>query len=253
MEPSKEWLALYNEKKKIMCPESSLEKYFTDEYVSDVKLKVVNMGKLSVTSGELIVIDPVYFYDEIDVAPILDKFPKGKFDVYGVLSEEEDEDGIFHNLIAVKVQFTDNEPVTYREIVTGQEDIEILEGIESQGDLIGTDIFSNMVSIMDRDTAEELADFAVKEAEEDEEFDIKYEIYQEHLDKSNADNVIQGQFALFSPISSERNMFIADNIYAEEGEPSYFPAYIAEDKDGNICQLVLQFYDLEIEPDDSDD
>ena len=261
MDQKKEWLELYNEKKKIMCPESSLEKYFTEEYIEDVKLKVVNLGKLKFTSGEIIITDPVYYFEDLTYAPILDKVPAGEYDVFASFSEESDKDGEYHTLIALKVQFTNNAPVTYREVVTGEESIEVLQDIEVQGDLIGIDVYANKTCIMDRDTAEELADYAVKHAEEDEEFDIEYDLYADELTKAVADNkkvglnVNHGLCSLFSPISSNKNMLIVSDIYEDDENNSidYYPAYIAEDKDGNVCQLVLQFYDLELEPADEDD
>lgn len=38
MKVDKEWLKKYKEKIKIMCPESSLEKYFTDKEIAGYKL-----------------------------------------------------------------------------------------------------------------------------------------------------------------------------------------------------------------------
>ena len=34
MKVNKEWLEVYNKKKSIMCPENSLEKYFTDRKIA---------------------------------------------------------------------------------------------------------------------------------------------------------------------------------------------------------------------------
>ena len=45
MKVNKEWLEEYNKKKSIMCPENSLEKYFTDKEIEqyfDLSIKLLN-------------------------------------------------------------------------------------------------------------------------------------------------------------------------------------------------------------------
>lgn len=254
MEVSKEWLKKYKEKIKIMCPENNLEKYFTDKEIAGHKLDTIHMGKIKITSGDIIVCDPVEFLSN-DNYPFFDKFPTGEFDVTASLIIDEEDENIGYTAL-VKIQFTDEKPVLYREALYGDEN---LDEINEQGDFFGVPLFSGRACIIDRDGAEKLAQYIIDNEEKDENFDIFADVYSDKLTE-NAKKYPkyqndEGSWVNMNVPESNDSMviFSTNHIIDEEFSDEYFPVYVAEDKNGNICQLVVQFIDVELSDDDYDD
>lgn len=253
MSVSKEWLEKYKEKIKIMCPENNLEKYFTDKEIAGYKLDTVNMGKIKITSGDILVCDPIDFVNN-DSSPFFDKFPVGEFDVTAsMIIDEEDENTAYTAL--VKVQFTNEKPVLYREALYGDEN---LDEINEQGDFFGVPLFSGRACVIDRDGAEKLAQYIIDNEEKDENFDIFADVYSNKL-AENAKNHPkyqndEGDWVNMNIPESSDNMviFSTNHIIEDEFSDEYFPVYVAEDKNGNICQLLVQFIDVELTDDEDD-
>lgn len=253
MQVDKKWLEEYRKKISIMCPESSLEKYFTEKEIAGYKIDTIDMGKIKITSGDILVCDPSEFLNN-DTSPFFDKFPKGEFKVTGsILVDEESENTGF--IALVKVQFTDAEPVLYREALYGDED---LNEIQEQGDFFGVPLFSGRACIIDRDGAEKLAQYIIDSEEKDEDFDPYIDIYADKLEENAKSNPKyqseSGDWVNMNVPETNDNMviFSANHIVDNEFTDDYFPVYVAEDKDGNICQLLVQFIDVEIADDYND-
>ena len=121
MNVDKSWLEEYNKKKSIMCPENSLEKYFTDSEIAGCKIDTLEFGTLKITSGDIVACDPTACLDH-NISPFFDKFPTGEFKVTAsiVVDEQEEMDS---KIAVVRIKFTDNAPVTYREALYGNEDL----------------------------------------------------------------------------------------------------------------------------------
>lgn len=240
MTPSKKWLEEYNKKIDIMRPESSLEKYFTDKEIAGNKIDVISMGKIKITSGEIIACDPIAYLDN-DTNPFFDKFPCGEFEVTASIIIDEE------RIAAVKIQFTDETPVKYREALYGDEP---LDEIETQGDFFGYPVDSGMGCFIDRDAAEKLSEFIVRNEENNDSFNLYQDYFAEFLEKNAKSNPKyqreDGDWVNMPVPESDGNMVIFSSGYGD----GYYPAYIAEDKNGNICQLVTQFIDAELDDDE---
>ena len=91
MNVDKEWLEAYNKKKSIMCPENSLEKYFTDKEIAGCKIDTLELGNIKITSGEIVACDPTACLDN-GVSPFFDTFPKGEFPVTASIVVDEEEE-----------------------------------------------------------------------------------------------------------------------------------------------------------------
>ena len=242
MSVDKNWLNEYNNKKGIMCPESSLEKYFTETEIAGCKIDTVELGNLNITSGEIVCCDPTSCLDH-DIQPFFDTFPKGNFPVTAsFVVEQEEMEG---QIAVVKVKFNENVPVTYREALYGIED---LSEIKEQGDFFGIIVDTGLASFMDRDAYNQLAAKLVKSEEQDEDFDAYTDIYSKELEKSAKENpkyqYPDGDFANIK-ISDKNNAI----LFSSPEPDGYYPVYVAEDKEGNICQLLIQFIDVELTED----
>lgn len=247
MNVDKSWLEEYNKKKSIMCPENSLEKYFTDSEIAGCKIDTLEFGTLKITSGDIVVCDPTACLDH-NISPFFDKFPTGEFKVTAsiVVDEQEEMDS---KIAVVRTKFTDNAPVTYREALYGNED---LSEIESQGDFFGIIVDTGLAAFMDRDAYDKLAARLTKEEEQNEDFDAYTDIYSQELEKSAKDNpkyqYPDGDWANIK-ISDKNNAVLFSSPYGE----GYYPVYVAEDKDGKICQLLIQFIDVELSDDEEEE
>lgn len=247
MNVDKSWLEEYNKKKSIMCPENSLEKYFTDSEIAGFKIDTLEFGTLKITSGDIVACDPTACLDH-NISPFFDKFPTGEFKVTAsiVVDEQEEMDS---KIAVVRIKFTDNAPVTYREALYGSED---LSEIESQGDFFGIIVDTGLAAFMDRDAYDKLAARLTKEEEQNEDFDAYTDIYSQELEKSAKDNpkyqYPDGDWANIK-ISDKNNAVLFSSPYGE----GYYPVYVAEDKDGKICQLLIQFIDVELTDDEEEE
>ena len=225
MNVDKSWLDEYNSKKSIMCPENPLEKYFTDKEIAGCKIDTVELGTIKITSGDIVACDPTACLDH-NISPFFDKFPKGEFKVTAsiVVDEQEEMDS---KIAIVRIKFNDNAPAVYREAL----------------------IDTGLAAFMDRDGYDKLAARLTKSEEENEDFDAYTDIYSSELEKSAKDNpkyqYPDGDWANIN-INDKNNAVLFSSPYGE----GYFPVYVAEDKDGNICQLLIQFIDVELSDDE---
>ncbi len=238
------WLDEYDKKKNIMCPESSLEKYFTDDEIAGCKIDTLELGNIKITSGDIVSCDPTTCLDN-DVHPFFDKFPKGEFPVTAsIVVDKEDE--IESKIALVRIKFNDNTPVSYREALYGDED---LSEIENQGDFFGIIVDTGLACFIDRDGYDVLASELMKREESDEDFDAYTDIYSIKLEQNVKENpkyqYPDGDWVNYD-INNKNNIVIFSSPYGE----GYYPVYVAEDKNGAICQLVIQFIDVELTDDD---
>lgn len=244
MNVDKSWLEEYNKKKSMMCPENPLEKYFTDKEIAGCKIDTIELGTIKITSGDIIACDPTACLEH-NIRPFFDTFPKGEFKVTAsiVVDEQEEMDS---KIAIVRIKFNDNTPATYREALYGDED---LSEIESQGDFFGIIVDTGLAAFMDRDGYDKLAARLTKSEEENEDFDAYTDIYSSELEKSAKENP-KYQY----PDGDWANIKIDDKnnavLFSAPDIDGYFPVYVVEDKDGNICQLLIQFIDLELSDDE---
>ncbi len=246
MSVDKNWLEEYNKKKSLLCPENPLEKYFTDKEIAGHKIDTIELGNIKITSGEIVACDPVSCLDN-DVNCFFDKFPKGEFPVTAsVFIDNNDDYNMDSNVIVARIKFNNNAPVTYREALYGTED---LSEVEAQGDFFGVICDSGLTCFVDRDGYDVMAEELVAKEEADEDFDAFTDIYAIALEKNAKDNP-KHQMPEGDWLNREINDTNNATVFVAPYGPSVYPVYVAEDKDGNICQLVIQFIDLELQEDE---
>ncbi len=243
MNIDKMWLEEYNKKKTIMCPESSLEKYFTDTDIAGCKIDTLELGSIKITSGQIVACDPTSCMDN-DIRPFFDTFPKGEFPVTAaVIVEKEEMDS---QIAVVRIKFTNNAPVLYREALYGTED---LSELKNQGDFFGIIVDTGLACFIDRDGYDVLVENITKKIEENEDFDPYIDIYSKELEKNARENP-KYQY----PDGDWANIEISKNnnavLFSAPEMDSYYPVYVAEDENGGICQLVIQFIDVELSDDE---
>lgn len=109
----------------------------------------------------------------------------------------------------------------------------------------GIIVDTGLACFIDRDGYDVLAAELTKREEADEDFDAYTDIYSIELEQSAKDNpkyqYPDGDWVNYN-VNDKNNAVIFSSPYGE----GYYPVYVAEDEDGNICQLVIQFIDVEL-------
>ncbi|CAD0223357.1 DUF4241 domain-containing protein [Chryseobacterium sp. JV274] len=116
------WIQKWEEVKNILVCPTDLEAYFTSDKILGKKLETMEIGNVSLPSGKVVVRDPLVSLNA-NQSPYFIQTPKGNFPVTIAVVKSEDWGDRY---AVVKVEFTKEKPVIYREALVG---IEELEGV----------------------------------------------------------------------------------------------------------------------------
>ncbi|MDR3026574.1 DUF4241 domain-containing protein [Chryseobacterium sp.] len=235
------WMQKWEEVKNIMVCPTDLETYFTSDEILGKKMETMEIGNVSLPSGKVVVRDPLVFLNA-NQSPYFIQAPKGNFPVTIAVVKSEDWGDRY---AVVKVKFTKEKPVVYREALVG---IEELEGV-AEDDYFGFAVDAGLGCIADK----EVLPFVDK-----------------FIDEMDVDNIYDDYFAdLFSQSykanpNNQReagdwiNWMIPDTNYqipmfaSGFGDGTY-PVYFAYDANEEICGLYIQFIDIELALSDEDE
>lgn len=238
------WLQKYEEVKDVLICPTDLETYFTSDEIAGQSLETMEIGNVSLPSGKIVVRDPLVDLNG-NQSPYFIQAPKGDFPVTIAVVKSEDWGDRY---AVVKVEFTKEKPIVYREALVG---IEELEGV-TEDDYFGFGVDAGLGCITDK----EVLPFVDK-----------------FVDKTDLDNFYDDYFAgLFEQSYKDHpknqrdagdwiNWKVPDTNYhipmfaSGFGDGTY-PVYFAYDNNNSICGLYIQFIDIELalsEDGDEDD
>ncbi|WP_312075371.1 DUF4241 domain-containing protein [Chryseobacterium sp.] len=237
------WMQKYEEVKNILVCPTDLETYFTSDEIVGEKMEVMEIGNVSLPSGKVVVRAP--FFMTADEKPYVFETLKGNFPVSVAVVKNETWGDRY---AAVKVKFTDEKPVVYREGLIGNENLDDLE----DADFFGFFVDAGLACIAD---AEVLP------------------VFDAFLHSLDVDNIYDGYFSeLFAKSYQENpnnqrksgdwiNWTIPNTnfqipIFTSGFGDGMYPVYFAYDMNENICGLYIQFIDIELslaEEDEEDD
>ncbi len=228
------WMQKWQEVKDLLVCPADLESYFTSDEILGQKMETMSIGNVSLPSGKVVVRDPLV-YLSADEKPYLVQAPKGNFPVTVAVAKSEEWG---ERYAVVKVEFTKEKPVVYREALIG---IEELEGVTAD-DYFGFPVDAGLGCIADVEA-------------------LPY--FDKYLSELNVDNVYDDYFAgLFAQSYRENpknqreagdwiNWTVPNTDYqipmfaSGFGDGSY-PVYFGYDADHEICRLYIQFIDIEL-------
>lgn len=238
------WMQKYEEVKDILVCPTDLETYFTSSEIAGQQLETMEIGNVSLPSGKVVVRDPLVALNA-NQSPYFVETPKGNFPVTIAVVKSEDWGDRY---AVVKVEFTKERPIVYREALIGIEDLEDV----GEDDFFGFGVDAGLGCIADAEVLPYVDKF---EAELD------------------ADNMYDDYFAgLFAQSYKDRpdnqrdsgdwiNWTVPNTDYqipmfaSGFGDGSY-PVYFGYDANDGICGLYIQFIDIELalseEGDDED-
>ncbi|SHG88973.1 Protein of unknown function [Chryseobacterium oranimense] len=235
------WMQKWEEVKDILTCPVDLETYFTSDEILEQKMQVMEIGNVSLPSGKILVRDPLVFLNAGE-KPYFVQAPKGNFPVkIAVVKSEEWGD----RYAAVKVEFTKEKPVLYREALIG---IENLEGL-NEGDYFGFMVDAGLGCITDAEVLPYIDKFLTELNVGniyDDYFAEKFaKSYKEHPENQRE----LGDWINWTVPNTDYQIPMFASGFGDGG----YPVYFAYDEKDEICGLYIQFIDIELALSDEDD
>lgn len=245
--PNEQWLARYEQKKQLLTPPIDLHAYFTSKEISGKPVNLLSLGEISIPTGNIMVCDPLV-YLERHSTPYFRKVPTGTFPLtVSVVTVEEDH----YRYAAAKVQFTDKTPQAFTEALIGNED---LEGL-AEGEYFGFNVDAGLATVVDVKTREAYLAFYDAWKKENPDGNIYDGYFANVFAQSFKDNPqyqrSAGDYINWTIPGTDLSIPMVQTGF---GDGAY-PVYFGLDENDEVCQLVIQFIDIELafSEDDNED
>ena len=241
MEPTAEWLKIWESKREFTLAPNDLDMYFTSKEINDTKVDQIDLGEVTLPTGKIIVNDPLGQYLALDNSPYFVETPKGNFPIKASIISYED-DGDAENLIAcVKITFKDEKPTRYEEALKGIESIEDL----NEGEFFGFASESGLATIVDFGAKETFTNFIDEVEAKDENLYDDYfaPLFIENVKNNPAYQSEDGDWINWNIPNTE---YKAPIFQAGFGEGVY-PSYFGYNENGDVVAFYIQFIDAELD------
>ena len=240
MQPTKEWLKKWEKVKDKLQPNSNLVNYFTLKEIAGKEIDVMDIGPCSIPTGEFLVGDPLVYLRDIKQEVYLQKIPTGEFKTEVCVVKASD--GDCDRYAAIRLKFNDNKIAYYEEAMVGNEEFDNIQ----EGDYFGFNVDAGLACICDKKLHKLYCDFDRKFDKENPDGNIYDDYFAKLFEKSYKDNPKYQRDG-----GDWINWTIPDTNYhlpmfqSGFGDGAY-PVYLAYDKDGNVCQLIVELIDIEL-------
>lgn len=236
--PTKEWLVTYEEKKHLLASPTNFNHYFTATEICEKKLFHLSLGEVKLPTGRVIVRDPLV-YLQSDAQPYFIPVPKGTFPLT-VLVMEVDQD--HYRYVAFRVKLSDKEAVQHTEALLGNEDLERFD----PGEYFGFNVDAGLATIVDEKTKDAYCAFEQQWMASHPDGDIYHDYLAGEFKKSYENNPQYqrsgGDWINFAIPGTDLSIPMIQSGY---GDGAY-PVYYGYDQDGAICEIIVQFVDIEL-------
>ncbi|SHE15003.1 Uncharacterised protein [Chlamydia abortus] len=247
MVPTNEWLSQWKQKHEILeCP-VDLNTYFSLPEMAGKELAVMDIGPCSIPTGQILVRDPLYYLGNRQEQPYFQTVPAGTYrtEVCVVKPDEED----CARYAAVRVKFADAPAVRFEEALIGHEDLTDL----GEGEFFGFNVDAGLACICDKQLHHAFCDFKEKWHKEH----PGENLYDHYFAALFAESFRQnpqyqregGDWLNWQIPGTEYHLPIFQSGF---GDGAY-PVYWGYDETGAICQIVVQFIDIQLTYDDDDE
>lgn len=208
----------------------NIQKLFSKSFVESPLLETFEAGKLHLSSGFLVVSDPLI---TPDMPEFTQHFPTGEFPVY--LHKERESNCVAY----AEVVFSDREPKEWEMALSQDQKLSDLSGEE----IYGFPVESGMACIMDKD-----AQALLNQLEEDlyhskgvDFMGIYEEFFHEHFFDENG---AIDQYAFLKPDEEKEANILAFEAGLGEG---FYASYIAFDAEQKPVKLITEFIEIQSE------
>ncbi len=213
---------------KRLDPDMDLNEYFESE-----EFGVLELGRLSLSSGKLIVADPLCNLEFGDIAPFSKRVPKGAFPVTVSVFAEE---GYDIKYLAAKVSFNQATAVRFQLAMKPGEWLEQLQA----GEIFGFPVGSGLASFCDGDTQKKYQRLCEKWKKEHPTKNMYSDFFAEKFMKNATDHPLfqheEGDWLNFQ-LDDKHNVMMFNAGFGD----GVYPCYFGYDERGELCQLVIQF------------
>ena len=247
MQPTKEWLEKWKKVKDKLQPSPNIEDYFTSKEICGKELAIMDIGPCSIPTGEFLVRDPLVYLWDTKQEAYLQKIPTGEFKTEACVVKASDED--CDRYAAVRLKFNDNKISYYEEAMVGNEEFDDIQ----EGDYFGFNVDAGLACICDKKLHKLYCAFDEKWRKENPDGNIYDDYFAKLFEKSYKNNPKYQRDG-----GDWINWTIPDTNYhlpmfqSGFGDGAY-PVYLAYDKDGNVCQLIVELIDIELAYDETDE
>ena len=147
------------------------------------------------------------------------------------------------------MKFNDNEVSYFEEAMKGTEDLENI----NEGDFFGFNVDAGLACICDKKLHELYCEFDKKWCDENPDGNTYDDYFADLFKKSYEDNPKYqrdgGDWINWTIPGTDYHLPMFQSGF---GDGAY-PVYLAYDKDGNVCQLIVELIDIELAYSDIDD
>ena len=247
MQPTKEWIKKWEKVKDKLQPNSNLVNYFTLKEIAGKKIDVMDIGPCSIPTGEFLVVDPLVYLGSKYEKEYFQKIPIGEFKTEVCVVKASD--GDCDRYAAVRLKFNNNEISYFEEAIKGIEDLEDV----NEGDFFGFNVDAGLACICDKKLHSLYCDFNEKWIKENPDGNTYDDYFADLFKKSYEDNPKyqrkDGDWINWTIPGTDYHLPIFQSGFGDGG----YPVYLAYDKDGNVCQLIIEFIDIELAYSETDE
>lgn len=239
-EISNDWIEKWKSVKEKTACLIDLNSYFEQEEIAGQSLTTMNIGFCDLPSGKVLVGDPLVYLTNKGERPYFQKAPIGQYATEICVVKPTDEDCARY--AAVRLRFNEKRAVRFYEALIGIEDLDTLE----EGSYFGFCVDASLGCICDEVVYRSYCDWNeqwCKEHPDDNTYDGYFaalfeENYQRHPDYQRKG----GDWLNWQVPGTEYHIPIFQSGF---GDGDY-PVYWGIDENGELCQLVIQFIDIEL-------
>ena len=237
-----QWLAQYETHREKTISPVDLNEYFEEPEIAGKALAVMEIGPCSLPTGRVLVRDPLVYLGLPGEEPYFLTAPAGTYRTE-VCVIKPDEYGDCARYAAVRLRFSDARPTAFYEALIGGEE---LADLDDDNDYFGFNVDAGLGCICDEEARRAFCAFA------------------DAWDKENPGGYLYNDY--FAPLFAEN--YRARPEYQREGGDwlnwvvpgteyhipifqsgfgdGIYPVYWGFDENGSLCQLVVQFIDIQL-------
>ena len=242
MMPAKEWLEQYEIYREKTLSPVDLNEYFEQPVIAGKSLAVMDIGPCSLPTGRVLVRDPLVYLTLPGEEPYLQTAPAGTYRTQ-VCVVKPDRDGICDRYAAVRLCFSQNRAVKFYEALTGKEE---LSDLDEGGDYFGFNVDAGLGCICDQEVRDVFRAFLDRWEKENPEgnfytdylaalFAENYRAHPEHQRET-------GDWLNWGIPGTDYHLPLFQSGFGD----GIYPVYWGYDQNGDLCQLVVHFIDLEL-------
>ncbi len=243
----KKWLEKWEAvKEKTVCP-VDLNAYFEQDTIAGMSLARMNIGICDLPSGNVLVRDPLVYLADRDERPYFLKAPAGRYETEVCVIKPAE--GDCARYAAVRLRFNEKRPVQFYEALVGNENLDTQE----DDGFYGFCVDAGMGCICDEVVHRIYCDWNDLWCEEHPDdnpyddyfsdlFDENYQLHPEYQREG-------GDWLNWQVPGTEYHIPMFQTGFGD----GVYPVYWGVDENGEICQLVVHFIDIEAEYASDDD